>query len=810
VQTVKKKRVLVLIGGLGLTGLSSGSVFAQATGALEEIVVTAERREENLQATPISVAAFSAEQLRDLNVLDPRALTDFVPNFSMGNGTGRSNDAATISIRGLNEALANIVADPAVGIYIDDIYFGRPQVSFLKLIDVERVEVLRGPQGTLFGKNTTGGAVRYITKRPEFDKLSGYLSTTLGDYGEVDISGAVNVPVTDKVAVRLKAASLRQDGYVERSSDGQALGGDGTSYGSAQIRWHPSDRLDLNASLDYTTRNADLGPHKLIDYYRFNGAPDISPPVLSPGAASSAAWNFEWGTSPLRFAPTIPNSLYEVAGTGKLPSLHSKSTGFGLNIAYSIGDAITFRSITGYRNVEDTRLQDLDDAAQAYLILDSRTREGVDFWSQEIQFSGTHDRWNWVTGLYASQEEPFLDGLDGRDPRAATAFGAINIQNTSRQKTSHTAIYVQGAFDFTRRLELTAGIRQSQDEKTYRTYQLRVADQTLANLATQLALPPLTAYLTGCNPFPTGSCVNVPWTSGGDTFNSTTPRLALQYQWNDNIMTYVSASKGFKAGGTNDNPQDIGVAFQPETVLSYELGIRSEFANHRVRLNATYFTMDDNDKQITVAPTTAISSFINPCVGRCILNAGDAAMDGWELESVFAVTPRFQLHASAATLDARWTKIAPGTGVALASNLALAPKLSYEVGGRFDVPLHSGGTISLLLDQSFKDDQETSPQNDTTLTVPSYHLMTLRAKFTNSDGRIEAGVFCTNCTDEQYIIGGSAWAGTTANTVFDYKPLNHPGFVAGGIPPYLVVVPDITYVLVGAPRMWGLDFKYNF
>ena len=201
---------------------------------------------------------------------------------------------------------------------------------------------------------------------------------------------------------------------------------------------------------------------------------------------------------------------------------------------------------------------------------------------------------------------------------------------------------------------------------------------------------------------------------------------------------------------------------------------------------------------------------MNPCFDRCILNAGDGEIDGVELETLFAVTDRFELHANAATLDAAWTRVVPGAGVSLSSDFALAPELSYNVGGRFDAPTRNGGTVSMMADWSFKDQQETSPQDSTTLTLPDYDLLTLRLKYASADGIWDASVFCSNCADEEYVFGGSAWGATTANTIYPYKPLDHPAFVSGGINPYLIVVPDISYVLVGAPRMWGIDFRYNF
>lgn len=807
-----KVRYLHLLGVLGITGLNAELGIAQnAVATLEEVVVTAQRREENLQSTPISVAAFSTERLQDLNVQDPRDLTAYVPNFSMGNATGRSTDKAALSIRGVNEALLSLVTSPAVGVYIDDVYYGQPLLSFLKLIDVERVEVLRGPQGTLFGRNTTGGAVSYITRRPEFDEFSGYVRGTMGDFGRIDVSSAANLPLGDNLAVRLKAASLSRDGYVKRLTDGENLGAEDAVYGSAQLRWQPSDRVDVNLSLDYTRRDTDTGPQKLVDYYAYNGARDISPPPFTPGAASSAAWNFFWGGTPLRYEVEIPDSLYEVAGTGTLPRLLSETVGFTMNVAANISDSIVLRSITGFRDVDELRRNDLDDDSRVRSVFDDFTDEGVETWSQELQLSGAGDRVNWVGGIYYSDDEYFERGIFTPDPRALGAWGMLNLRNDGRQETTHTGLYAQATFDLTEQMALTAGVRYSEDDKSFRTNQTAEWDFDLAATARQFGLGPVAVPASlGCDPIPTGSCQNIPEIGADQKFDSTTPRLALEYQWTDDLMTYVAASEGFKSGGTNDAPQDVAIAFEPEEVRSYEIGVRSEFADDRVRINATYFTMDYTNKQITVAPTTAQTGFINPCFSRCILNAGDGEIDGVELESLFAVSDNVQLHANIATIDAGFTSVAPGAGLSLESDFALAPELSYNLGGRFDMPTGNGGLVSLLLDWSFTDEQETSPQDSTTLTMPDYELMTLRLKYTSADGTWDASIFCTNCLDEEYVMGGSAWGASTDNTNFSFKPSSHNAFTAGGLLPNLIVVPDVTYVLVGAPRMSGLTFNYNF
>ena len=791
-----------------------GQVLAQAAGsqnsALEEIVVTAQRRAENLQSTPVSVTAFSADRLRDLNVSDPQALADVVPNFSIGNGTGNASDAAAVSIRGMSEALVTPVVDPAVGIYIDDIYYGRPQLSFLRLIDVERVEVLRGPQGTLFGKNTTGGAVRYISKRPDFDGVSGHVHASVGDYSSQEISAAINVPLSDTVAIRAKAATVSREGYLNRLSDGYKLGAKDSIYSSAQLRWQPSDRLNIVAAIDYSKSDTDSGPLKLIDYFNYNGGM----PGLGDvgGAAVTRVWNNYWGGTPLAYNAEIPDSLYEVAGGSLVSSSISESTGASLNIEFGLTDDITFKSLTGYRTVDDFRRQDHDDQASAITYFD-RTREGgVDFWSQELQLSGVSfdSRLNWVAGLYYSNEEPFEHFIDDRDARDIESV--LIDKSRSLQQTKSTGIYAQGTFDITDRLAVTAGIRWSEDDKQYTIDNYIGWDQNLADMAVQFGLPALENPLAAgfnCDPSAAANleCLNISVT-GGDKFSSTTPRFAVEYQWSDDLMTYLSASKGFKSGGTNDSIADVTAPFAPEEVWSYELGLRSEWLENRLRFNATYFFSDYEGKQITFAP---IGGIVSPCTNRCIQNAGNAEISGLEVESIWVVTDMVQLHANIGTIDAEWKEIFGSPGVTTSSDFALSPKLSYNVGARFDFPLASGSAISATLDYSFKDDQESSPQDSTSLTIPSYSLLMARIKYVPDNADWEVSLYCTNCADEKYIYGGAAWAGATDNTNFPYKEsTSHPAFVDGTVNPRGVAPPDISYVLVGAPRMWGVDFRYRF
>ena len=818
-------------GSLVLAALVLASPTAN-TQQLEEIVVTAQRREESLQSTPLSVSAFSPERLLELDITDPQDLANFVPNLSIGDGTGRGVGGSQISVRGINEARISPTLDPAVGIYIDDVYYGRPQTAFLRFLDVERLEVLRGPQGTLFGKNTTGGAIRYITRKPNFDTGDGYVRMTMGDYNRAGIRAAANFPLSDTTALRLSAASESRDGYVEKLSGGDAKGNDGAQSARVQFRFMPSDVIDVNLSVDYASTDTDDGAIKLLDYHNYM-AMDMTAPIFTPGVNTTAAWNIIWGMTPLAYDPVIPGDLYTVGGEGRPGVNEADSTGVTLNVAYDINDSVTFRSITGYREVEEFSQRDPDDQASAYSFFDDTVHEGAEFFSQELQLGGLalDGRLNWVAGLYVSSEEAYRNDVEDRDARTAGGrAAALMLQNdTALQETDSTGIYFQGTYDLTEKLALTLGARYTEDDKTFNLSQVAVLDQQLAALADQYGVTtvvgmgpaamrvPLTATIPrygSCDPRTGAACVSQPPISGGETFTSSTPRLALEYQWNDDVMTYISASKGFKAGGTNDTVADIDVPFRPEELWSYEVGARTDLFDNRARLNLTYFTMDYTDKQITITTTGDIVG----CDRRCTTNVGDATISGWELEGTAVLTEDFQVHLGAGGLDAQWdsllrlpTGLAIG-GVERNSLFSRAPDLSYTLGGRYAVDLAGGAAVVATVDFAHKADQRSSPQDSTSFTIPAYQLMTARLSYRFPGDRWRAELFCTNCMNEEYVSGGATWAGATDNTwpQFNFKPstdyvFNSPNNLSMNTAP-----PGITFVNVGPPRFWGVNFQYDF
>jgi iron complex outermembrane receptor protein len=837
----KKRRGLFsaiasLLMGAGINTAAVNSSAAdtaahQSETLFEEVTVTAQRREENIQSVPVSITAFSADNLEQLSVSDPQSMADFVPNFSIGTTTGQSSSGAQFSIRGISEAMISPVLDPAVGIYIDDVYYGRPQINFLKLLDVERVEVLRGPQGTLFGKNSTGGALRYVTKRPDLEYTGGEVSVGFGNLDQRRVSGKFNLPLSDTAALRLAAAHIERDGWVVRQSDGIGLGSEETKFFSAQLRFQPSDRLSIDANINYSDTEDNGGATKLYDYCTFNSPAEQTlgcggpPAALAPVSAwtNVLGWNAVYGNTPLAYNPDIPNDLYQVAGTGRIGFTETDSTGISLDINYDISDYLSIRSITGYRKMETLEDRESNDSpVPGYW--DKLVAQESDFWSQEFQLNGLAigDRLNWVAGVFYSVEEPSLlelyDPYSGFNRQIDNSFSTFTNRHTNRfvqsggaasrvsdqqQETKSFGIFAQADYSLTEALTLTLGIRYSEDDKSYTAIETLnwhqdVADAVLAAIGGTeipgMTLNPADYTVGSCDLSQTGSCITSPADTGSDTFSSTTPRVALEYQATDSFMVYGAASKGFKAGGVNDVPGFANIPFDPEEVWSYEIGTR--YQGERVRANLTAFTMDYTGKLTTVALAQD-----GPCpTTRCTLNGGDATISGVEIETLTFLTDSLQLNLSLATLDAEWDEVDPNGGAAIDSEFAHAPELSYTIGLRHDTDL-AGGQLTSTINLAYKDEQQSNGQDSTSITVPDYTLVNGRISYI-SGNNWKASLYCTNCFDEEYITGGTSWAGGASNTFWPefQGSAGHVGHAP----------PTVGIVNVGAPRMFGLDFTYYF
>lgn len=406
---------------LALAGLASAAQAQDAAsqedqGGIQDITVTAQRYEQNLQDTPLSIVAVDAGQLAAQGTDSLGSFDTFIPNVSIGGTAGQGSAIANFAIRGIGGAPSGFITqESAVGIYVDDILFARPNGALLDLLDVQRVEVLRGPQGTLFGRNTAGGAIRYVSKQP-VDRFEGSVKALGGSRDRYEISGVLNIPVTDTIAVRLSAAKKSRDGYIHRIIDDTNVGGGDSTTLRGQLRWQATDRLEVNLTADLI-RTSDNGQPTLAvnfspnDLYTaalygvavagdppasptaYNGMRKLAPASVSVSGYTNAAQDFAFYTNQI-------SGRYEVYG-GLVPDINRfKSYGLSGTIAFDLTDDITLKSLTGYRDMSQFQAQDWDRTPIPLVQLNEQI--DIEYFTQEFQLSGTafNDRLKWVAGLF--------------------------------------------------------------------------------------------------------------------------------------------------------------------------------------------------------------------------------------------------------------------------------------------------------------------------------------------------------------------------------------------------------------------------
>jgi iron complex outermembrane receptor protein len=701
--------VLITIGAPHVASAQTASPAAvDDESGIGEIIVTAQRREENLQDVPISVSAFGAEAIKEKGLTDVSRLEGLVPGFTFG----RSGVDARPAIRGVRTESVDVNADTTIGFFIDGIYQSRASQATLGFIDLERVEVQRGPQGTLYGRNTFGGNISIVTAKPDFAGYHGGADVTIGENGQARFTGFLNAPLSDKVALRFAGGYEKSNGYVKNVNPaGGNLFDDDNRYVRASVLLRPSDNLTATFKFDYARRGGNGGSafgYKLVGSYfhipsnqqLFNASPIIlntrsgnrdgiidAPLPTDQGIPLFAAGN-----------PYLIDNDYR-------GSLDLRNTGLSGNIAYDFG-GVTLKSITGYSDFKTTRTQDTDF---------SSSQIGADFQftsaktlSQEVQLvSNGKGRLEYVIGAYYFKDklngtfinEQFVQVIPG-DTRPAAVRQAGGFYQEFRAKTQSIAAYAQASYAITDKLKFTAGVRYTRDRKDF---QFANANEVLpfvagAPLTTAITLgtgnipaasfgvqgaPTNCTYTTIPAPQPGFRCLPADTTRFvGATFNTATFkkatwRVGLDYQLSDDSLLYASVSTGFSSGGFNGSQAAAALGrstFAPQTVTAFEIGSKNRFADNRIQLNLSAFynrySSLQEQRQIPVGNTTL----------SIIENSGKARSYGAELEAIWKPVAALTLNASFAYLNARYTQYdqvaAPfGTSILVADATALTPTI---------------------------------------------------------------------------------------------------------------------------------------
>ena len=733
-----------------------GSAALPSFAALDEVVVTAQKREQSLQDVPLSVTAFSGADLDKARVNDIVDLQTTTPAL-MAPSVSPPGQGSSFRLRGFGSPPFQLGIEAAVGTFIDGVYRSRSGAALSDMIDIERVEILKGPQGTLFGKNTTAGVVHVITNKPNFDGVSGSVEVGYGEHETWRARGYVNAPIVDdKVAVRLAGSIAQGDGWIDDIGNGDDYQDTDRHLLRGQVLFTPNENIDFNLSVDYseidesccaTVRLAD-GP-----FTAFNQL------LLAPLAGSTVV------------SPPDPDEL--ITANNDPNEYNAEDWGISGELNWDLGN-VTLTSITAYREYDDNGTVDGDFMGSDIAHIDSEA--GFELFSQEIRLAGSNDEiltgngFDWVVGLYYADEEITRRRTFYWDTQAPIAFGTLPpplipavglaTDDQLKQEAETWAVFGHVTVGLTENLSLVAGLRYNNEEKSG----MGVFAQP--NLA---IFPPV-------NP-------SFDVSLDEEEFTGT---VSLQYDWTDNLMTYATYSRGYKAGGVNLAREGAGLLgsptdalFDPEFADHYELGLKTD--GDRYRINAAYFLTQFEDMQAQV--------FVPPVF--FVRNVDGAEAQGIEVESSFSLTDNIDLNAGLMWLDATFDdSVGPLGGIDPVGgrDLPWAPEFTGSLGIDLNYPLaNSGwnwfGSGNVITRSSHFVDTDSNPESK----QKSTDVWNFQTGVNSPDDRWTFSVWCRNCTDERY-----------SNVMFNNPVDGFPGLGAA------------RESYLARPRTWGVTAKATF
>ncbi|MDQ4419313.1 TonB-dependent receptor [Sphingobium sp. DEHP117] len=749
---------------------SPGTVSAQATEPAadvqnpdlgsDEIIVTARRRDESMQETPIAVTAFTPETLADRSIQTTQDLEAFTPSLQFKSaGQLSGNSAATVVfIRGVGQLDPTAAVDPGVGIYLDEVYLGRAVGGAIDFGDIAGVEILRGPQGTLFGRNTIGGAILVRTQQPVLGEFSGKVRGRVGSDNLHEAFGVVNVPLGDIVAARLSGGFKKRDGYVIRAFDGLDLGNDNSYSFGGSLKVEPSNDFDLFVRGDYNKRDEHGAPFVFAGINEQAPVPAIvSVGAGCPGAtipyAPLAPGNPRFG------APNVPlindarcaNDLqargpFVNGGTAAVTST-SETWGLAATARAKLNDWLTFKSITSYRSTKSRGVRDADNTPFTILTTDLTTDSKQV--SQEMQFQIDKGIVHAIVGTFFYNEKTFERAtVYLAFPPSPPLIGSIlaggpgsrDLQ-LSKLETDSLAVFGEASVEAAPGLELTGGLRYTVDDKSYLGNVRNLFPGTLPDP------DPIATKATS-----EGGPLFIFYRPNKRKFTALTGSASVRYAINDNVSTYVSYAKSFKSGGFNTRynappPGNQPVPFDEEQVTSYEVG--AKFSLGRARLNLAAYRANYDDIQL----------IFRQGVVPLLFNAGKARIQGLEAEFAYHPASGLQLDASASYLDDRIKSVTliPGATATVApgEDLPLTPTWQTSFGVGYKLPIGEW-ELTPRFDGSYQSYTRFITGSVPLIEQSGYFVGNASITFAQAKGglRVQAGV--QNVTDKRYKIQGNA------------------------------------------------------
>ena len=714
-----------LLPGVLLSIIFSPLAWSQG---IEEVVVTATRRDENIQTIPVAVSAFTDEDIARLGVTETLDIAKVVPNFVAHNNTGLGT-ANTYSLRGLNNTESIATFDPPVGTYVGDFFIQRQNSNNYALFDIDRIEVLRGPQGTLFGRNTTGGAVRVILKEPA-EEFGGYAEVGGGRFDKITARGSVDIPAAENFRLKISGYYINDDGFVDNVTTGEK----GLNYEeNVGIRgaflWEPNDNASWNAALAYIESE-----HANMFNYTEGGDRFTRTGLVSDGA-------------PYAGLLTGDKQNFDLGNTTR--SLHFTSD---IEWETALG---TVNILTSYLTLEQDFLLDFFEGPFTTGGFTIANEGEHDQFSQEAKLTGSlGDRLDYIAGIFYFNEDNKTDlaqifNLGAIGLFLPTGFPLFQYDRTMDNGVDSWAVYTQLDLHVTEQLILTAGIRYTDEEKDF-----GITDNGNARAGNNFGSQDIEA-------------LGIPLQQSESIV---TPRLAIEFEANDNFMIYAAATRGFKSGGWNARGTAAGTLspFSAEKIWNYESGIRSEWFGNRLRVNLTGFYSDITDFQLP-------SAYVNPVDGSITFitqNFADLEIYGFEAELLANPVENLTLFANIGLMESEYKNLDPSI-VAQQQNCVRnnaqcaqgivnphgsiappvrAPKHQLSIGGWYEIPITD--TINLVPRLNVVDygkhNISTSGQDNALLSGYTIVSGGLSIEHTTQDWTLTAS--CQNCTDkDQYV-----------------------------------------------------------
>lgn len=752
----------VIIGGLTVPLYQA---HAQEV-TLQEVTVTATRRAESLQDVASSATVFSGADLQELRVLEPRDLAEQTPGLLAKFGP---NGLATVGFYmrgvGINDFTGTV--DPSVGVYVDEVFQPTPDMLNFAVYDIERVEVLRGPQGTLYGRNSTGGAINFITARPT-EKFEGFVRAGYGSYETASVTGAVSGPLSDALLGRLSVNGVNSSsdsGYSLNRFTGNELGKIESLAIRGQLEWKPSDAFSARVMYNYGDSESEQPLLQHVGARDANNPANVCGPVIAGRVDEGACVDF------LGFFDG-DDDFYDGAANVD-PTLDLRSDDVTLTLEWKLPRA-TLTSISGYADFSKRQSQDID--ASPNVVADNFTFNDVENFSQEVRLTSDESfKLPWIIGLnYANTDVDWFQTIDLSDLAIPTSNGAV-------QNTEAWAVFGQLTIPLSEKFEFVGGLRYTDEERDWRgaTFVGTFPD---LNTAFASGAPRLSQL-----PLPSGD----PGQGGPLDFPSSIDKQKIDFQAvlkfrpHDDAMYYVSVSEAFRSGGYSSAVIFSQAALEPygsETLRAYEAGLKLSLAHNRVRLNASAFFYDFEDFQATFVRATEASARLQ--------NAGDVEIYGLEAALDWLATSRLSFSGGLSLLD---TEIV-ATDVLLppldggpdstikGNEIPNAPDVSFNGRVQYRMPVSATLEAALQTDFTYVDEHFLEPNNRKYLSESGYFLVNARATLMQQNGPWQVSAWVKNIGNEKYRSAAQD----------------------------LALSLGFSEIVVGLPRTWGVEFEYRF